>query len=62
MNISLSEIILVLLIALIVVKPEQLPDAAFTLGRFFKSIRRLFHKMKAEVDHFVEAPKQSDES
>jgi Sec-independent protein translocase protein TatA len=62
MNISLSEIILVLLIALIVVKPEQLPDAAFTLGRFFKAMRRLFHKMKAEVDHFVDGPKQSDES
>ena len=55
MNFSISEIIVILLIALLVIKPEQLPDVAFTLGRFAQSIRRMFSKVKDEMNGLIES-------
>lgn len=55
MNFSVSEIIVILLIALLVIKPEQLPEVALTLGRFAKSIRRLFSKVKDEMNGFIDS-------
>ncbi|MBV9575767.1 MAG: twin-arginine translocase TatA/TatE family subunit [Gammaproteobacteria bacterium] len=55
MNFSISEILLILLVALLVIKPEQLPDVAFSLGRFTQSMRRLFAKVKDEMNGFIES-------
>lgn len=55
MNFSISEVIVILLIALLVIKPEQLPDVAFTLGRFVQSIRRMFSKVKEEMTGFIDS-------
>jgi Sec-independent protein translocase protein TatA len=55
LNFSISEIIVILLIALLVIKPEQLPDAAYTLGRFAQTIRRLFAKVKAEMNGLIDS-------
>lgn len=54
MNFSLSEILLVLLIALLVIKPEELPGVAHSLGKWLKSIRGMFDKVKDEVNGFIE--------
>ena len=61
MNFSISEIIVILLIALLVIKPEQLPDVAYTLGRFMQSIRRMFTKMKDEMNGLVDSVETSNE-
>ena len=62
MNFSLSEIIVVLVVALLVVKPEQLPDVAFSLGRFAKSMQRMMAKIKNEMTSLMdEAEKSSEE-
>lgn len=61
MNFSISEILVILLIALLVIKPEQLPDVAFTLGRFAQSIRRMFAKVKDEMNGFIESVEKPDE-
>lgn len=61
MNFSISEILVILLIALLVIKPEQLPDVAFTLGRFTQSIRRMFAKVKDEMDGIIESVEKPDE-
>ena len=61
MNFSISEIIVILLVALLVIKPEQLPDVAITLGRFAKSLRSLFGKVKSEMNGFIESVEKSDE-
>lgn len=61
MNFSLSEIVVVLLIALLVIKPEQLPDVAMTLGRFAKTLRKLFSKVKDEMNGFIDVVEKSDE-
>lgn len=55
MNFSISEIIVVLLIALLVIKPEQLPDVAYTIGRFLQNIRNLFGKVKNEMTDLIES-------
>lgn len=55
MNFSISEIIVILLIALLVVKPEQLPDVAYTLGRFAKSLRSMFGKVKDEMNGLIDS-------
>lgn len=54
MNFSLTEIIYILLIALLVVKPEQLPDVARSLGRMIRSVRGIYQKVKAEVDGIID--------
>jgi len=43
------------MVALLVVKPEQLPDVAHSLGRFTKTIRGMFGKVKEEVNGFIDA-------
>lgn len=55
MHFSISEMILILLIALLVIKPEQLPDVAYTLGKFAKTVRSLFGKVKNEMDGLMES-------
>lgn len=55
MNFSISEVLLVLLIALLVVKPEQLPDVAHSLGKFAKTVRGMFGKVKDEMNGMMEA-------
>lgn len=62
MNFSISEIIVILLIALLVIKPEQLPEVALTLGRFAKTIRHMFAKVKNEMNGFIEAVEKPVES
>ncbi len=54
MNFSISEILVVLLIALLVVKPAQLPEVAHTLGKFMKTIRGMFAKVKDEMNGFID--------
>lgn len=54
MNFSISEILLVLLIALLVVKPEQLPDVARTLGRLMRTMRGMANKVKEEMNGFID--------
>ncbi len=53
MNISISEIIVVILVALIVIKPEQLPGAAFKLGQWTKRFKTTVAKLRNEIDGTV---------
>jgi sec-independent protein translocase protein TatB len=50
-DIGFSEIILVLVIALIVVGPERLPRLARTAGLWLGKFRRMAASVKAEIDH-----------
>lgn len=59
MNFSISEILLVLLIALLVVKPEQLPDVARTVGRLVRTVRGVFAKVKEEMDGLIDPVEKS---
>ncbi|OGT62330.1 MAG: hypothetical protein A3E85_03710 [Gammaproteobacteria bacterium RIFCSPHIGHO2_12_FULL_45_12] len=61
MSFSLSEIAVILLIALLVVKPEQMPEMALHLGRFAKMVRRVFAKVKHEMNGMIESVEKLDE-
>lgn len=60
MNFSISEILVILLVALLVIKPEQLPDVAFTLGRFTQTVRRMLGKMKDEMNGIIDSVEKTD--
>jgi Sec-independent protein translocase protein TatA len=60
-NISLSEIILVLVIAIIVVKPEQLPEIAKTIGRFAKYMKQAIAKIKSEMNELIDPAGDSND-
>lgn len=49
MHISLSEILVILLVALLVIKPEHLPDAIITVSRWIKWLRITLAKIKREI-------------
>lgn len=50
MHISFSEILVILLVALLVIKPERMPAVATRLGRLVKTIRGLTTKLYTEID------------
>lgn len=49
MNIHFSEILVILLVALVVIKPDRLPEVAFKLGAWLKWARNMVAKVKAEM-------------
>ena len=61
MSVSFGEIALVVLIALLVVKPEQLPEVALMAGRLFKSSRRFLNTMKGNMNQLIDSIEQTNE-
>lgn len=50
MSISVSEMLLVGAVALVVIKPEQLPPLAYRLGQLTKTVRALLNNIKHEIN------------
>lgn len=61
-RIGWDEILLIAVILVIVVKPEQLPDAASALGRFYSRIQRLIFEARLSLEKEIEAAKQAERS
>lgn len=56
-SIGPAEILVVLVVALIVLGPNRLPDAARSMGKAMAELRRVTSGVQAEVrDAFAEAP------
>lgn len=51
---SISELVMILLVALLVMKPEQWPEVAYTIGRLVAFSRRLLDKMKHEINGLLD--------
>lgn len=54
---SLNEIVVLLVIALIIFGPDDLPDIARALGKVVYEIRKIFNEMTKEFQDTVNAPK-----
>jgi len=54
MPISFSEIWVILLVALLVIKPERLPEVALTVGRCIQWLRAAATKIKREMEESFE--------
>lgn len=50
MSINVSELLVVGVVALLVIKPENLPHTAFTLGKWFKWFKRTSQQLKKEIE------------
>ncbi|HEX4044606.1 MAG TPA: twin-arginine translocase TatA/TatE family subunit [Gammaproteobacteria bacterium] len=61
MNIGFSGLLVILVVALLVIKPEQLPEIAVAVGRCVQKAQRFFAKIKKEVNHFVDVTDESTE-
>jgi Sec-independent protein translocase protein TatA len=59
--VNISEILVVLLVALLVLKPAQLPEAAFAIGKLTKMMRRLFTNIKSEMDGLIASVDEPEE-
>jgi sec-independent protein translocase protein TatB len=55
-NVTGSEIVLLLLVALIVLGPEKLPDAMRRFGRTYGELKRMSHGFQAELRDALEEP------
>lgn len=63
MHMSFSEILVILFVALLVIKPERLPETAFAMGRWVKWFRNTAAKIKQEIEAPLEqliAPEQKN--
>ena len=48
-NIGMEELVLILLVAFVIVGPKDLPKVARALGRFVRSIKKMFAEFKEET-------------
>ena len=55
LNIHSTEILLILIVALVVIGPERLPAAIKTAGLWIGRFRRSFYKVKAEIERELNA-------
>ena len=55
LNIHSTEILLILIVALVVIGPERLPAAVKTAGLWIGRFRRSFYKVKAEIERELNA-------
>lgn len=46
---SLAELIIVFLVAIIFIKPKDLPEIAYFIGRLYYKARRLFEELKIQL-------------
>lgn len=61
MHISFSELLVILVVALLVIKPAQLPEVARSLARFIKWFRKTSTNIKQEIDIFSESKNMKDD-
>lgn len=57
----MSELILLLVIALLVIRPADLPDVVYTLGCGLKSLQKWLAKVKLEFDKLMEPAQKGNE-
>ncbi len=58
-DVGFSEIVVIMLVALVVLGPERLPVVARTLGRWWGSLQRYANRIKAEAAELERAAQQA---
>ena len=53
-SIGYSEIVLILVVALVVLKPEDWPNLLYSLGRFFRSLQIFFNHGTRAIHQVIE--------
>ena len=55
------EVLLVLMVALVVIRPEDLPGAMRSLGRFMGKLRRLSYEFRMTLERLAEEEERRQE-
>lgn len=53
-EVNFSEILVIMVVALVVIGPERLPQVARTLGKFWGKLQRYVNQVKQEVNKSME--------
>lgn len=53
-DIGFTEILSIMVVALVVIGPERLPKVAHTMGQWWGRIQRYINKVKQDVGHSIE--------
>ncbi|MFT7648689.1 MAG: Tat protein translocase TatB subunit [Candidatus Poriferisodalaceae bacterium] len=56
MNLSPNEVLIIAVLALIVLGPQRLPEAAKTIGKAFREVRKVSTTIRAEIDAAFKEP------
>lgn len=58
-NIGFSELLFILILAFIILGPEQLPKAMYNLGLIFKKIKQQYQDFHNEINNTINKPPAS---
>ncbi len=50
-DIAFSEVVIVMLVALVVIGPERLPKVARNIGRVWGQVQRYVHRVKSDIEN-----------
>jgi len=59
-NLGAPEIMVIMLLALIVLGPDKLPEAARSIGRFTAEVRRMSNGFRSEMKSAFDAAEEAD--
>lgn len=60
-GIGMSEMLIIGIIALILIGPDQIPETARTIGKFLNELRRATDDFKGQISNSVDFPKSIDD-
>jgi sec-independent protein translocase protein TatB len=55
-NLTPNEVLIIAVVALIVLGPKRLPEAARAMGKAFREVRKMSTTVRAEIDAVVKEP------
>ena len=50
-DIAFSEVVIIMLVALVVIGPERLPKVARSIGRAWGQVQRYVHRVKSDIEN-----------
>jgi Sec-independent protein translocase protein TatA len=54
MGFGFSELIFIAIVALLVIKPQDLPRLAYQFGKIMRQIRHIHYSLSMRMDHFMQ--------
>jgi len=61
MNLNISELLVIAFVALLVIKPAQLPNAAYKLGHCVRTLRHFFLKTKNDLTSLLDTTQKHND-
>ena len=59
MNLTPNEVLIIAMVALVVLGPQRLPEAARQIGKGYRELRKMSTSVRAEIDNAIKEPMES---